>query len=147
MNAGVRNDSWLMEEEPEFTRIVQRVEGQARAEERVRLLALSYLVLHGLGAAAAALVFVALAGTGLISGDPTATWVLGGIGAAIATVVGALAIPGLVTGVGLLLHRPWARTSAIVVGALSLLWVPLGTLVGVLTLYVLLQDDVRELFS
>ena len=146
MNAGVREDAWLLEEEPEFTRIVQRVEDKARAEERVRLLALVYLVVHGLGAAAAAVVFLALAGTGLLSGDSTATWILGGLGAAVAAVVGALAIPGLATGVGLLRHRPWARTSGIVLGALSLFWVPLGTIVGVLTLYVLLQDDVRELF-
>lgn len=147
MNVGVRNDAWLLEEEPEFRRILQRVEGQARAEQRVRHLALVYLVVHGLGAAAAAIVFLALTGTGMLSGDSTTTWILGGLGVALAAVVGGLSIPGLVTGAGLLRHRPWARTAGIVLGSLSLFWVPLGTIVGVLTLYVLLQDDVRELFS
>ncbi|MCP5066835.1 MAG: hypothetical protein GY946_09735 [bacterium] len=147
MSVDVREDAWLHEEEPEFTRIVARVEDQARAEERVRLLAVVYLVVHGLGAAAATIVFLALAGTGLLSGDPTATWILGGIGAAVAALVGGLAIPGMAVGIGLLRHRPWARTTGIVLGSLSLLWVPLGTVVGVLTLYVLLQDDVRALFS
>ncbi len=113
----------------------------------MRLLALAFLVVHGLGAAAAAIVFTAIAGIGLASGDPTASWILGGIGAAIAAVVGGLSIPGLAAGVGLLRRRPWARSFALVIGALSLFWFPLGTVIGALTLYTLLQDDTRTLFE
>lgn len=48
-----------------------------------------------------------------------------------------MAVLALVAGYGLLTRRPWARVLGIVIGILSLLKFPLGTALGVYTLWVL----------
>jgi hypothetical protein len=48
---------------------------------------------------------------------------------------------GLLVGWGLMHHQPWARIAAIVVGALALFHPPLGTILGIYTLWVLLSQN------
>ncbi|MEJ2008015.1 MAG: zinc ribbon domain-containing protein [Acidobacteriota bacterium] len=48
---------------------------------------------------------------------------------------------GLLTGWGLLNYRPWARVLALVLGVISLIHFPLGTALGIYTLWVLLPSD------
>jgi hypothetical protein len=52
-----------------------------------------------------------------------------------------LAAGGVCVGLGLIQHRPWARTAAIILGVLALFHPPFGTALGVYTLWVLLADD------
>jgi hypothetical protein len=59
----------------------------------------------------------------------------------------ALALPGLVAGVGLLQLRPWGRILGIVVAILHLIHIPFGTIVGIYGLWVLLNRDTERLFS
>ena len=54
---------------------------------------------------------------------------------------------GLAGGIGLLSYQPWARYVVIVVAALGCLNIPIGTLKGVYSLWVLLQDDTVKLFE
>lgn len=54
---------------------------------------------------------------------------------------------GLVGGIGLLSFQGWARYLVIVVAALGCLSIPIGTLKGVYSLWVLLQDDTIKLFN
>ena len=56
------------------------------------------------------------------------------------------AVIGLIAGWGLLDRRPWARTLAIVLGAVSLVDVPFGTALGIYTLWVLLPAQSEEEF-
>ncbi len=53
------------------------------------------------------------------------------------------AVAGVIAGWGLLQREPWARILALVVGFIALLHVPLGTALGIYTLWVLLpaQSD------
>ncbi|HPT20926.1 MAG TPA: hypothetical protein PLR88_03180, partial [Bacteroidales bacterium] len=53
----------------------------------------------------------------------------------------------LIGGVGLLYFQSWARYVVIVVAALGCLNIPLGTLKGVYSLWVLLQDETIRLFE
>jgi len=52
-----------------------------------------------------------------------------------------LAAGGVCVGLGLMQHQPWARTVAIILGVLALFHFPLGTALGVYTLWVLLADE------
>src|SRR3954471_23869382 len=49
----------------------------------------------------------------------------------------AVAVAGALAGWGLMERRPWARMLAIVLGVLALFKVPLGTALGIYTLWVL----------
>ena len=53
----------------------------------------------------------------------------------------------LMGGIGLLRGREWGRVLSIVQAALSLLWFPVGTVIGILILVYLIKPDVREYFS
>ena len=58
-----------------------------------------------------------------------------------------LALPGLVTGFGLLSIKPWARIVGIVLCALNLIHIPFGTIFGAYGLWVLLNTDTERLFE
>jgi len=91
--------------------------------------------------------FALLTGIGLITEDPTAFGILGFIGTVAASVMFLLAVPSIVAGIGVLQRREWGRVIAIIVGAVSLLDFPLGTALGVYTLWLLMDNEARELFT
>lgn len=53
-----------------------------------------------------------------------------------------VAAGGICVGWGLMQREPWARVAAIVLGILALLHPPVGTLLGIYTLWVMLSHDV-----
>jgi hypothetical protein len=65
----------------------------------------------------------------------------------VATVLLILAAAGIVAGWGLLARQPWARMLAIVLGAVSLVDVPFGTILGIYTLWALLPADSEEQYQ
>jgi hypothetical protein len=58
-----------------------------------------------------------------------------------------LTVPSIVIGVGLLSFRGWARVSGILLAVFQLLNLPLGTLVGLYSLWVLFSDDADMIFN
>lgn len=94
-----------------------------------------------------AFVFLLLVGVGAASGDPEAVPVL----TVVATFVGGfmlvMALPVLAAGYGLLKRRSWGRILGIIVGVLNLPNFPLGTIIGVYSLWVLLQSEAAEYFD
>jgi hypothetical protein len=111
-------------------------------------------VVYGiLGTLAGILVMVIFGGlAGLVSiaahsGDALiAVPILGGIGAFIFVLLLALSLPGIVAGFGLIELRPWARMLTIILSALELMSVPLGTALGIYGLWVLLSPSAEQLF-
>ena len=58
-----------------------------------------------------------------------------------------ISILGLVGGIALLSYKPWARIIVIIVSALGCLNIPIGTLIGVYSIWVLMQDETIKLFG
>ena len=56
-------------------------------------------------------------------------------------------IPEIIGGFGLLKRRSWARILVLVVACMDLLWIPIGTVIGIYELWVLLQDETTQLFK
>ena len=73
--------------------------------------------------------------------------ILGIAGTALTVFLALFAIPSLIAGYGLLQYRPWARIVGIILSAISLINIPIGTVVGVYGLWVLLNKDTERLFS
>ncbi len=82
-----------------------------------------------------------------VGGDYTGEMVLGFLSVSLPILFGFLSTLGLVGGIGLLAYKSWARYLVMVVAALGCLNIPIGTLKGVYTLWVLLQDDTIKLFN
>ena len=58
-----------------------------------------------------------------------------------------LGVLGVATGWGLWQREPWARIVALILGVLSLLHFPLGTALGIYTLWLLLPNDAAAEYS
>jgi uncharacterized membrane protein (DUF2068 family) len=84
---------------------------------------------------------------GMVGDDEVPTMVLSFLSISIPLLVGFMSTLGLIGGIGLLAYKPWARFLVIVVAALGCLNIPIGTLKGVYSLWVLLQDDTIKLFE
>ncbi|MCU0361794.1 MAG: hypothetical protein MUD02_04085 [Bacteroidales bacterium] len=84
---------------------------------------------------------------GFVEGEEVPSMVLGFLSVSVPLLIGFLSTLGLVGGIGLLSYQPWARYLVIVVAALGCLNIPIGTLKGVYSLWVLLQDETIKLFT
>ena len=85
-----------------------------------------------------------------LSGEPDAAIalpIIGVTGAALVAFLVALSLPGIVIGIGLIQHRPWARIAGIVLSILGLMMIPFGTIVGVYGVWVLFSKEAERLFS
>jgi len=105
------------------------------------------LILVGLGCF---LFFGGLAGVVIHDNDPdaaTGAAALGAVGGFVFLILAIVAVPALVGGIGLLKHKEWARILMIVISALNLLGVPLGTALGIYGIWALTKDETRALFK
>lgn len=88
-----------------------------------------------------------LVGFGAATNDTVAYQIFGTVGAVLGTLMLLLSVPGLVAGIGLLRRAPWSRVMALVLSAFDLIAFPLGTLLGVYTVFVLSQQAAVEAFG
>jgi hypothetical protein len=112
----------------------------------VKILGWLYIALGVLGILFGFGVALLVAGGGWISGDAVAVRVTSIVAICIGSVVFFLSVPGVLTGIGLLSLRLWGRFLAILLGILNLPSFPIGTALGVYTLYVMLDNEMSELF-
>jgi hypothetical protein len=73
--------------------------------------------------------------------------VLAAIGGFVCILCLVIGLPGLVGGIGLLQYRPWARITVIVISALDLIHIPLGTALGIYGFWVLLNPQTEAMFN
>ncbi len=73
--------------------------------------------------------------------------ILGIAGTALVIFLSVFSLPSLITGYGLLYFKPWARIVGIVLSALCLIHIPIGTIIGAYGLWVLLNKETERLFS
>jgi hypothetical protein len=130
-------------------------------ERHVRIVGLLYvflgvsLVLLGVG-----VLFLfggaALSGTDRQSGSGVVIPLVGAVGGIVFLLLSLLSIPALVAGVGLLRHRAWARIVTILLAGFIMVFpiltgfanfVPLSTLLGLYSLWVLLSKRTEPLFT
>ncbi len=83
----------------------------------------------------------------LTSGSLTGALVGSTVSVAMALLVGAFSVFGLIAGFGLLNHQNWARYVTIFVALFGLFNFPIGTIFSIYTLWVLLNDESKRLFT
>ena len=122
-------------------------------DTHVRVLGVLYTALGGLGLIVAALAMIGLGGAaGIISAsaDPDeaaiAIPILSIVGTALVAFLFAFSLPAIVTGIGLLYFKSWARIVGIVLAAIALLGFPWITIFGIYGLWVLLNKETERLF-
>jgi hypothetical protein len=118
-----------------------------KLQNHVTIVAILHIGLGALGLLVAAIVFVTLFGAGVLSADQQAFGIMAFIAIAVGGFLGILSIPGVIGGIGLLKYQSWARYLVLVLAVFHLFNVPIGTAVGVYTMWVLAQDQAVGLFS
>jgi hypothetical protein len=95
---------------------------------------------------AAGIITLATFSGGMLSGDGDVLCITTAAGAPISLLLIVLAIPGIVAGIGLIRHRPWAPALSLVLAVLNILAVPIGTTISILTFWVF-REDLERMFG
>ncbi len=117
-------------------------------QQHITILGWIYIALGALGMFFGLLVLLGAGLAGLAagsSGEPGAGLLAGGIIFFVAVLIAVLSVPNLLAGWGLLKGKSWSRILAIVLGALSLLNIPIGTAIGVYTVWALTKHEAQAL--
>ena len=123
-------------------------------DTHVRVLGVIYIAIGVLGLMGAALMLIGFGGAaGIISAsaDPdeaaVALPILSIVGTALVIFLFAFSLPSIITGIGLLYFKSWARVLGIVLSAVSLLGFPWVTILGIYGLWVLFSKETERLFT
>lgn len=118
-----------------------------RMQKHVTVVAILQIVFGSLALVAALALGFAFGLAENFADDPTATQVLGIIGVPLTVMFIMFGGAMVAGGIGLLSCRKWARILTLIMGALGLLNIPIGTLKGVYIIWVLVQTETVSLFE
>ena len=124
-------------------------------ESHVKTLGILHIALGIMGVFGALVIILIFGGAaGIVSVNQAADAdakvavpILAAIGGIFAIFVLLVSLPGVIAGFGLLKHRAWARILTIILSAVNLLNLPIGTALGIYGLWVLLQPATERLFA
>lgn len=116
-------------------------------KKHIEVLGWLYIVFGALGLILGVTLFIFFAGLALIPDDTLGVSVLLIIGWGLGGLMVVTSIPEIVDGIGLLQRKSWARILVLIPGFFNLLDIPLGTALGIYTLWVLLKEESTRLFS
>jgi len=117
-------------------------------KKHTQIVAALHFALGILSLLGAFVVFVVFGIAGSIvrsQGEHQAAGILAIIAIALGIFLAVLALPGIIGGWALLTGRSWGRPLVLVLGALHLLNIPLGTALGIYTFWALLHEPVSQL--
>ena len=101
-----------------------------------------------LGIVGALVVFFALNfAKSFVGNEDVPTVVLSFLAISLPLLIGFLSTLSLVGGIALLSYKNWARILVMIVAAMGCLAIPIGTLIGVYSIWALMQDDTVKLFQ
>jgi len=95
----------------------------------------------------ACLTFVILIWVGRVADDADAARILDFVAVVVTFFLVVISLPGIVGGVGLLQGREWARILVLVLSVLNLFNIPIGTAIGVYSIWVLMQEETVQMFN
>jgi len=116
-------------------------------EKHITILGALYIASGALGAIIGLIVFVSVAGGGLLSGDLEAITITAVVGSVIGGFFLIFSVPEIICGIGLLKYKPWSRIFALILGCISLLEIPFGTALGIYTIWIFMKDETKPLFE
>ena len=93
------------------------------------------------------LIFTVLKLIGGFTDEPNEGWILSLIADAIAIVFIVISVPGILAGMGLYKRREWARILTLVLSVIELFSFPIGTAIGIYSIWALIQPEVVNEFN
>jgi hypothetical protein len=121
-------------------------------ERHITILSVLFIIMGIIGLIFAAVIFFLGAGAvaSILSQDNSseaqvaAGWA-GGCMTFVAALIGVLSIPSIIAGWGLSKRKAWARILTLVIGALNLPNMPIGTAIGLYAIIIMMNDETKRL--
>jgi hypothetical protein len=121
---------------------------QSTMKKHVSLVAALQIGFGTMGIIGAMVIFFVFSFAGSFVTDvDEAAMILKFIGTSLPAIIVLTSLLGLIGGIGLLSYQKWARVIVMVIAAIGCLAFPLGTVVGIYSLWVLMQDETIKLFT
>jgi len=118
-----------------------------KIEDHLKIVAYIRIGIGSLLLAGAVFLFLICAVPGIATGDHKDTALLIGSGAVLALIPLVSAAWDLAGGIGILKRRRWARIVALIGAVPELFALPVGTAIGIYTIWVLMQEETVRLFK
>ena len=116
-------------------------------KKHVTLVAAFQIGFSAMGLIAATVIFLVFAFAGTFVDDiDVAGNVIKFIGTVLPGFIMLGSVLGLIGGIGLLSFQKWARILVMIISAIGCFIFPIGTIIGIYSLWVLMQDDTTVLF-
>jgi phage shock protein PspC (stress-responsive transcriptional regulator) len=116
-------------------------------EKHINVVAVLQIGLSIFGVIVAIAVYTILNVVGNFTDDQEANFILKIIANVIATFFIILSIPGIIGGIGLLKRKEWARVLVLILSVLHLFRFPVGTAVGIYSIWALVQPEIVAVFD
>jgi hypothetical protein len=100
-----------------------------------------------LGIIFAIAIFIVLTTVTTYVHDDEAIFIIWAILPAFALLIGVLSILGIAGGIGLFTYKNWARILILILSAIDLINIPVGTALGIYSIWVLVQKETVDLFE
>lgn len=91
--------------------------------------------------------FLFLSGAGLVTAEQPAILATGIVAIFILTMFVIFGLPHVIGGMGLLNGKPWARILVIIMSFMALPAFPVGTAIGLYSLWVLFNEDIQAIWA
>lgn len=116
-------------------------------EKHINLVAILQIGFSILGLLIGGILFTLFVLLGNFIDEPDAQVVFGIIAKVVMVVLVVLSIPGIIAGIGLMKRKEWARILTLIISVLDLVNFPIGTAVGVYSIWTLVQPEAIEQFK
>lgn len=123
-------------------------------EQHIKILSWLFIIMGVLGLLFAVFIFLLGAGavSTILSNDHSsdarvaAGWA-GGCMTFVAALIGVLSLPSIIAGWGLMRRKAWSRVLTMVVGALHILNMPIGTAIGLYAIIIMSNEETKRLLD
>lgn len=116
-------------------------------EKHISVVAALHIGMSILGIIFSIFLFFGLNLIGAFTGDNQVVAIFSIISKVLTLFILLVSIPGIIAGIGLLKRKEWARVLTLVLSVLDLLHFPIGTAIGIYSIWALVQPDVQEQFN
>jgi hypothetical protein len=124
--------------------------GGESAEEmkrHVTILGLIYIVFGGINLLLAIAIIIVFTQLRLIIPEPGVASITVIISTLVVCATIVVSLPGIIGGIGLLKHQSWARVLVLILGIINLFNFPIGSALGIYTIWALERDETIRLFT
>lgn len=114
--------------------------------EHIKLLGIFYVILGGLDILQVVLITGIMSGIGSILGGSMIP-ILKFTSSIITIVYGVFSIPLIIGGISLLKYKSWSRIFVFILGIFNIVKFPIGTALGVYTIWILSKDECKNVLT